>query len=107
MRQYTDPLEKLFVKGQQIQDEDEVFITYSDKLRKVVVTISDKGDYTLTRSEKGTLINVQLTQQQTGLFNFAEPVSVQVNWIPAETRKRMATTVTNVWCEENLIKEVL
>ncbi len=50
---------------------------------------------------------MQLTQQQTGQFDFAEPVSVQVNWIPAETGKRMATAVTDVWCEENLIKEVL
>lgn len=104
MRQFTDPLQVLFIKGYQLTDEDEIYITYSDKRRRKIVTVTD--NFTITADEDGTLLNVQLTQEQTGTFDYNEPISVQVNWITPDG-KRKATAVTNVICEENLIKEVL
>lgn len=103
MRQYTSPLQTLFIKGYQLEDTDRVFVTYSDKLRKKVVTVTD---CTVTAEEDGTRIDVQLTQEDTGKFCTHEPISVQVNWITS-SGKRKATAVANIRCEENLIKEVI
>ena len=103
MRQFTSPLHTLFIKGFELTDYSRVYVTYSDKPRKNVVTVTD---CVVTIENGGTKIETQLTQEQTGSFKDGDIVSVQVNWLTS-SGKRMATSVTNIRVEENLIKEVI
>lgn len=103
MRQYTTPLQTMFVQGYELTESDKVYVTYADKTREHVLTVTDP---ILTHEDDGTTVKVHLTQEQTGLFAANEIVSVQVNWIN-EDGERMATNVANITCRENLLKEVI
>ena len=115
MRQYTTPLQTLFVKGVEITDTDRVFVTYSGRKSGFPVGLNSKWDYTFTiddpvvtldKDGKGTWIEVNLTQEQTGAFDSCETVGVEVNWI-TESGRRNATNIRYLKMEENLLKEVI
>ncbi len=103
MRQYTTPLQTMFVQGYELDETDRVFVTYANKERTDTLTVTN---VTLENKDGGTLVSVHLTQDQTGLFNSGENINVQVNWITV-TGERMATNVATITCKENLLKEVI
>lgn len=104
MRQYTDPTETLFIPGYSLEDAQRVFVSFSDRCRKHVLTVSD--NITIEDSNSGSTLFVNLNQEQTGMFKSKEPVDVQVNWI-ASSGARIATEIVTIPCWENLIKEVV
>lgn len=104
MRQYTTPTETLFIPGHSLEDAQQVFVSFSDKCRKHVLTVSD--NITIEDSEAGATLFVNLTQEQTAMFKPKESVDIQVNWI-ASTGARIATEIVPIPCWENLIKEVI
>lgn len=103
MRQFTSPTYALLVKCKTIDSTDRIFITFSDEFRKRSITITECQ---VVPDEKGTILEFDLTQEQTGMFRHGNPISVQVNWINALGR-RFATEIKEVRSEENLIKEVI
>lgn len=104
MRQYTDPTYTLLVKKMTIAPTDRIFISFADSQRRKLLTITECT--VRTGEEDGTYLDFELTQAQTGMFNYHNSVSVQVNWIDS-FGKRHATEIKEVPSLENLIKEVL
>lgn len=102
MRQYTTPLQTLFIPDHNLSGCD-VYVSYSDNRRKKVLTVNE---VTLEQLENGTRIKVHLTQEQTAMFKEQQSVDVQVNWVTRDGN-RYATEIVPVLCKENLLKEVI
>ena len=100
-RQYTTPQETIRVSGVDLTGAN-IYVTYSDRARAKSITITN---VTVTKDGDDSVLTLSLTEEQTGMFEANEKVSVQVNW--KATGKRYATEIANVQWNENLIKEVL
>ena len=100
MRQFTTPVETFRVKGQDLSGAT-VKVTFSNKARNIVLTIDNP---TVTIDGTDSLVEVHLTQAQTGLFPQNEDISVEVNW--KASGERYGTAIGVIPCEENLLKEV-
>ena len=101
MRQYTTPIVTFTVKDHDITGADAVYVTFSNKIRNVSLTIDSP---TLTAVTGGTEVAVHLTQAQTAMFLPEEEVSTQVNW--TDSGERYATEIAVLIWSENLLKVV-
>lgn len=102
MRQYTTPTISLLVKGVDLTAADDVYVTFSDRTRAIVLTIDTP---TVAASGDDTQVTVTLTQEQTATFIANSLCDVEVNWMDGSTR--MATEIAPLNVKENLLKEVL
>ena len=101
-RQYTTPTVTLTVVGHDLTGADSVRVTFSNKLRNIVLTISNP---TVAASGDDSTVSVHLTQTQTAMFHAGEEVDIQVNWMASG--ERYATEIASEIWNENLLKEVL
>ena len=104
MRQFTTPIESLFIPGHSLTGS-RIFVSFADKCRKHTITVTEDIDV-VQDDEQGSVIEVHLTQEQTGIFDRLEPIDIQVNWI-TQSGERNATEIVSVPCWENLMKEVI
>ena len=103
MKQYTSPVLPLLVEDKEISQSDTVYVTFSDHFRSNKLTIQD---VTVENTEKGAVVSVHLTQEQTAMFLKNNPVDVQVN-VVASDGERWATDIAKVCVGENLLTQIL
>lgn len=123
MIRYTTPLLSFFIKDYELIDTDNIYATFADKMRGVFLTVNNMespvsgtrgvvvnevgyNQIEISHKNGGTVVDINLTQEQTALFPTDQIVSVQVNWVMSNGR-RLATNIVNVDCSENLIPRVL
>lgn len=102
MRQYTTPTIQLLVKGVDLTAADDVWVTFSDRTRAIVLTLDSP---TVAASGDDTQVSVTLTQAQTAQFIANTLSDVQVNWMVSTAR--YATDIMSINVYENLLKEIL
>lgn len=102
MRQFTTPTIPLKVVGVDLTVVDDVYVTFTDPVRGIVIT---KDSPTITTSGTDTIVTVMLSQTETGQFLPKSRVDIEVNWI--DDGVRGATEIASVTCFENLLKEVI
>lgn len=102
MRQYTTPTYELTVKGIDISGADDVWVTFADTPRAIVIT---KDSPTVAASGSDTKVTVTLTQAETAKFIEGTISGVQVNWMDGGSR--YATDIAPIDVKENLLKEIL
>lgn len=102
MRQYTTPTIQLLVKGVDLTAADDVWVTFADRTRAIVLTLDSP---TVAASGDDTQVSVTLTQAQTAQFIANTLSDVQVNWMVSTAR--YATDIMSINVYENLLKEIL
>ena len=102
MRQYTTPTIQLLVKGVDLTAADDVWVTFADRTRAIILTLDSP---TVAASGDDTQVSVTLTQAQTAQFIANTLSDVQVNWM--DDSARYATDIASVNVYENLLKEIL
>jgi len=95
---YTSPLRALRVMGQNIEG-CRVWVSYEQGPREL-----DVEPVSMEWDGEGTVLTVDLTQEQTAKFREGS-VKVQVNWVTPEGR-RDATVTKTIGVLENLLEEV-
>ncbi len=101
MRNYTTPTIALNIPDVALSGMT-VHITFSDMGQNVIL---DSAPTSITDTDDGALLTLDLTQAQTALFSPHKKYLVQVNWL--DGNKRFATNIVNFQPKANLIKEIL
>lgn len=104
MRQFTTPTMALFVKNVDLRGY-QVTVTYRQKGNVLNVENPDVEYIGGGTTHPGSLINVELTQAQTGSF-VPGTAECQINWVDLSGH-RDATKVKKLAISENLITEVI
>ena len=100
MIRYTTPTITLTIKNYHFPENCNVYATF--KQCKGEVT---KTDLTITEDGDDTVIEVELTQEETEKFKAGETVFVQVNWV-TPSGSRNATSIAQINTFGNLLEEV-
>lgn len=101
MKRYTTPTMALIINKPELTDAAALFVTF--KQGSNVLTIDD--NITITPTDTGVQLEVELTQLQTSGFNPGN-AQIQVNWLETDG-KRGATEVASVSITDNLLNSVL
>ena len=99
MRLYTTPSYVLHVEGVDLSAVD-LYVTFRQE-----DTIVTKTDATATFDGTESVINVTLTQAESGQFAIKPGVYCQVNWL--DDGERHATNIVEIPPRGNLLEEVL
>lgn len=99
MIRYTTPTDVLVVKGLDLSSFD-VWVSYQQKTRELDVKASS-----VTFDGTDSTVEVNLTQEQTGLFKKGS-IQVQVNWI-SQDGNRDATFASEEMVVDNLLEKVI
>lgn len=106
MYQYTTPSIELLVKGVDISAHH-IYATVEQKDISVTKSGNDLNvEVVPTADGSDTKISFELTQIESGKFNFNSWAEVQVNWITSAS-KRKATDVKKIPVMKNLLDEVV
>lgn len=100
--QYSTPTFTIKAKAQNLTTAGDIYVTFSNQYRTKKFTIKNP---TATFDGTDTVLTVDLTQEQTGMFRVNEWVYVQINWTP--NGKRFPTKIGKFQVTENLLKEII
>lgn len=102
MINYTTPTISLTVEDIDLTGKD-VYVTLEQGCNQ----LTKKGSQLAISIEEGdTVINLTLTQEESGRFDFNRNASVQVNWISSDG-VRSATEIKKIDVMRNLLDEVI
>lgn len=76
MVRYTTPTIRMRVKQFEFPADCDIYVSFEQKPIKLV-----KRDPVLTIDDEDTIVEVTLTQEETGKFKACEPVEIMINWI--------------------------
>lgn len=101
MRRYTTPTMAMVIEKPEVADATAIYVTF--KQGSVLLTLSD--GITVTPTETGVQLEVELTQLQTAGF---EPgrAQIQVNWLE-ESGKRFATEIAYINITDNILAQTI
>ena len=102
MINYTTPTITLTIEGCDLTDK-EVYVSL-EQGKKILTKKSDELDISVDQGN--TIIEMPLTQEESGYFDYNLTVSVQVNWISSDGI-RAATEIKNIKVMPNLLNEVI
>lgn len=101
MRNYTTPTLTFNIPNVSLSGMT-VHITFADLAQNVIL---DTAPTSITDTDDGSELALDLTQAQTAMFNPNKKYLVQVNWLDGDNR--YATNIVRFQPKANLIKEVL
>lgn len=101
IRRFTTPTLTLYVKGVDISNSSNVYVTFEQENLLLTKEYDDFED--CYGDASGTTIIVRLTQSETASLLAAKSCRIQVNWTLG--RNRSATEIRAVRITENLLNE--
>jgi len=107
MINYTTPTITLKVEDVDISSGFDVYATLEQGKHKLTKTGNDLTLTTETvQQHTHTIITFELSQTESGSFDYARYVDVQVNWLDGND-KRGATEIKTIEVMRNLLNEVI
>ena len=99
MIRYTTPTVQLLIKDVDITRADEVYASFGQGTSTLVTKLVAKSKRSMTPT--GTLLKIDMAQDETAAFSRLSECKVQVNWSTGQ--KRYATSVAKMAVTDNLL----